>query len=144
MPTVPLIPLLMADAESSYSKKICENHSMSNKALGPRAAALHEAIKEVAAYERGEVKLNTIEVGMNTQPKAHWFADRLTRGMSDTATREHAAALLRTQHADIERKDALLRQALVAMTAYASTHGSVAAVRDARDSSIEAIRKELQ
>jgi hypothetical protein len=47
-------------------------------------------------------------------------------------------------NADIERKDALLRQALDAMTAYASTHGSVAAVRDARDSSIEAIRKELQ
>lgn len=38
--------------------------------------------------------------------------------MSDTATREQASEMLRTQHAAIERKDALLRQALKAMKAF--------------------------
>jgi len=76
---------------------------MSNKALGPRAAALHEAIKEVAAYERGEVKLNTIEVGMSEkQPEALSLAAILEMHPIGVGDRE-AAALLRTQHTDIER-----------------------------------------
>lgn len=52
---------------------------------------------------------------MNTQPETLRLADALLDGMSDEYWNQlnaDAAALLRTQHAEIERKDALLRQAL--------------------------------
>lgn len=54
---------------------------------------------------------------------------------------KEAATLLRTQHADIKRKDALLRQALDAMT-YQGPMGPTR--RQRRGVAVEAIRKELQ
>jgi len=56
---------------------------------------------------------------MTTQPQALALADELdasaTEWRNEIDTRKQAAALLRTQHAEIERKDALLRQALEEM-----------------------------
>jgi len=55
------------------------------------------------------------------------------------------AALLRTQHADIERKDALLRQALEALETSRSLEPvDVDWVKGKREATIESIRKELQ
>lgn len=49
---------------------------------------------------------------MDTQPEALRLADDLDCGPHSLEVEFQAAALLRRQHADIERKDALLRQAL--------------------------------
>jgi hypothetical protein len=55
------------------------------------------------------------------QPEALLIADQCDesakRWANEVRTRRQAAALLRTQHAAIERKDALLRQALEAFEA---------------------------
>lgn len=58
------------------------------------------------------------------QPEALLIADQCDESAklwaNEVRTRRQAAALLRTQHAAIERKDALLRQALAALDAAAS------------------------
>lgn len=49
---------------------------------------------------------------MTDQPEALRLADSMQRHVVRNGTYDKAASVLRTQHADIERKDALLRQAL--------------------------------
>jgi hypothetical protein len=62
---------------------------------------------------------------------AHW----LERDGANCQQHIDAAALLRTQHADIERKDVLMRQALEAMQEYFDPD---------LDGIVAAITKELQ
>lgn len=61
---------------------------------------------------------------MTTQPQALTLADKCDESaaawMSEIDTRKQAAALLRAQHAALERKDALLRQALEQMGQFSS------------------------
>lgn len=80
------------------------------------------------------------------QPDALRLADRL-EGHSPMATRDEAAALLRTQHTDLLRKDALLRQALEALAsagvAMRIGHMRLQAI-DNTSAAIDAITKELQ
>ena len=78
---------------------------------------------------------------MNEQQlRAIRLAERLSHGMSDTATREQASEMLRTQHAALERKDALLRQCLkhVASNISMTSDGTEA------EELYDAITKELQ
>lgn len=83
---------------------------------------------------------------MNKQPEALELAERLGRYklVSGYAWYCHkAAALLRTQHADLERKDALLRQALNSLE---EAHWKLEHKQDRkqRATTIEAIRKEIE
>lgn len=82
------------------------------------------------------------------QPEALRLADALDIAHYEDGDIElDAAALLRTQHADIERKDALLRQALEAMNE-AQTYTSEAAWSPSMTDELKtlclAITKELQ
>lgn len=77
---------------------------------------------------------------IETQPEALALADALLDGMSDEHWNQlsaDAAAMLRTQHAALERKDALLRQALETLTLHQGAHP--AAYRQA----VDAIKQEL-
>lgn len=74
------------------------------------------------------------------------LSDELMDGMSDehwNQLKADAAALLRTQHAAIERKDALLRQALDSLD---EAHWKLEHNQDRKQRAhiIEAIRKELE
>lgn len=92
---------------------------------------------------------------MNTQPEALAVAGDLeiqsdkVNGSVKYSTAKKAAVLLRTQHADIERKDALLRQCLSYFEGWAN-HGGwvwpVSALEQAKKNTaeaIESITKEL-
>ncbi len=75
------------------------------------------------------------------------LADELMDGMSDehwNQLKADAAALLRTQHADIDRKDALLMQALVAIEAQTSPKWECNSNHPKLHDALKAIRKELQ
>lgn len=65
---------------------------------------------------------------MSAQPEALRLADELLEPMEGfpepTTLEKNAAALLRTQHAAIERKDALLRQAAVHLSRLAMAAGA--------------------
>ena len=61
----------------------------------------------------GPATSRTLEKEMDEQPEALRLADELE---NEFPLMVNTAALLRTQHADIERKDALLRQALEALS----------------------------
>lgn len=84
---------------------------------------------------------------MTTQPEALAVAGDLeiqsdkVNGTVKYSTAKKAAALLRTQHADIERKDALLRQALEALRK--SWPDDDRAIEAAYLDCIDAITKEL-
>lgn len=68
------------------------------------------------------------------QPEALELADML-----DAAGLPRGGAILRTQHAEIERKDALLRQALEALSPEASAHTE----ETKQTQAVAAITKEL-
>ena len=64
---------------------------------------------------------------MNTQPEALRLADAIADRrdwyeFDPPAWCPQAAALLRTQHADIERKDAMLRKALEALAMHGGAY----------------------
>lgn len=77
------------------------------------------------------------------QPDALRLADTLDEGKYEPDDSEFkAAVMLRTQHAAIERKDALLRQALEVLE-LARSYCGVGHVEAACDKSTEAIKQEL-
>lgn len=80
---------------------------------------------------------------MTTQPQALALADFLVSkyDLFPRSEQMEAAAMLRTQRAAIERKDALLRQALDALL----EHGSAYLHHEPQyEAAIDAITKELQ
>ena len=80
------------------------------------------------------------------QPDPLRVADELVEPMEGfpepTTLEKNAAALLRTQHAAIERKDALLRQALDALE-FDLSKFAFSAYYAAREDAVGAITKEL-
>jgi len=99
------------------------------------------AVRQVCA----EIERNRMS---EKQPEALSLAAILEMHPIGAGDRE-AAALLRTQHADIERKDALLRQALeasarVRANMLANAPELAGKVWGNLDQSMDAIRKELQ
>lgn len=82
------------------------------------------------------------------QPEALLIADQCDESAklwaNEVRTRRQAAALLRTQHAAIERKDALLRQALEALENHTGNYKLTKSECVQYDVVLDAITKELQ